>query len=62
MHCKVKFDSIRERFDISELSKLKRGVLWNISSKNTNFDSEIDKLLETNILFNQLSHECFRIS
>ena len=62
MHCKVKFDSLKERFDISELSKLKRGVLWNISSKNTNFNSEIDKLLETNILFNQLSHECFRIS
>ena len=62
MHCQAKFESIRERFNIDELMQLKRGIVWNISVKNTNFQPVLDKILDTNILFNPLSHECFRIS
>ena len=62
MHCQAKFESIRERFKIDELMQLKRGIVWNISVKNTNFQPVLDKILDTNILFNPLSHECFRIS
>ena len=62
MHSQSKFESIRERFSINELIQLKRGVVWNISIKNTNFDSVLNSILDTNIFFNPLSHECFRIS
>ena len=62
MHSQAKFESIRERFNINELKQLKRGVVWNISTKNTNFDSVLNNILDTNIFFNPLSHECFRIS
>ena len=62
MHCQAKFESIRERFKVDELMQLKRGIVWNISVKNTNFQPVLDKILDTNILFNPLSHECFRIS
>jgi len=58
----AKFESIRKRFNINELVKLKRGVVWNISIKNTNFESVLNTIIDTNIFFNPLSHECFRIS
>ena len=62
MFCQSKFESIRERFGINELIQLKRGIVWNIKIKNTNFQPVLDKIIDTNILFNPLSHECFRIS
>jgi len=62
MFCQSKFESIRERFSINELIQLKRGIVWNIKVKNTNFQPVLDKIIDTNILFNPLSHECFRIS
>ena len=62
MHSQAKFESIRERFSINELIKLKRGVVWNISIKNANFESVLNSIIDTNIFFNPLSHECFRIS
>ena len=62
MFCQSKFESIRERFSVNELIKLKRGIIWNIKVKNTNFQPVLDKIIDTNILFNPLSHECFRIS
>ena len=62
MFCQSKFESIRERFSINELIQLKRGIVWNIKIKNTNFQPVLDKIIDTNILFNPLSHECFIIS
>ena len=62
VHSQAKFESIRERFSINELVKLKRGVIWNICIKSTNFESVLNSIIDTNILFNPLSHECFRIS
>ena len=62
MYSQAKFESIRGRFSINELIQLKRGVVWNISIKNTNFNSVLNNILDTNIFFNPLSHECFRIS
>ena len=62
MFSQSKFESITERFNVNELIKLKRGIVWNIKVKNTNFQPVLDKIIDTNILFNPLSHECFRIS
>ena len=57
-----KFDSLTRRFKIKNLLKLKRGVVWNITIKNAKFETILDNILDTNILHNPLSHECFRIS
>ena len=60
--CQKKFDSLRQRFKIENLLELKRGVVWNINIKNAKFESILNDILNTNILHNPLSHECFRIS
>ena len=60
--CQKKFDSLTRRFKIKNLLELKRGVVWNITIKNAKFESILDNILDTNILHNPLSHECFRIS
>ena len=62
MHCRKKFNSLTQRFKIKNLLELKRGVVWNITIKNANFISIVNNILNTNILHNPLSHECFRIS
>mgnify|MGYP001179098845 FL=1 len=62
MHCQKKFNSLKQRFKIKNLLELKRGVVWNITIKNANFNPIFNNILNTNILHNPLSHECFRIS
>ena len=62
MHCQKKFNSLTQRFKIKNLLELKRGVIWNITIKNANFNPIFNNILNTNILHNPLSHECFRIS
>ena len=62
VHSLSKLESIREKFLIKDLIELKRGVVWNIATKNTNLEPVLKRILNTNILFNPLSHECFRIS
>jgi phosphoribosylformylglycinamidine synthase len=60
--CQKKFDSLTRRFKIKNLLELKRGVVWNITIKNAKFETILNNILDTNILHNPLSHECFRIS
>ena len=60
--CQKKFDSLTRRFKIKNLLGLKRGVVWNITIKNAKFETILNNILDTNILHNPLSHECFRIS
>ena len=62
MLCQKKFNSLTQRFKIKNLLELKRGVVWNITLKNANFNTIFNNILNTNILHNPLSHECFRIS
>ena len=62
MHGRLKHESLTDRFQIDGLVKIKRGVVWNLSMKRGNIDTIINEILETNILFNPLSHECYRIN
>jgi len=59
---RAKFESLTQRFKISELNKLKYGVVWNVTVNGSNFQTVLDKILKTNILYNPLSHECYRIN
>ena len=56
-----KLESLKDTFEIKEISDVKYGVIWNIKVNSGNFDSTLDSILETNILFNPLSYECYRI-
>jgi len=62
MHERAKFESLTERFEINELTKLKRGVIWNVSINGGNFKNVLKDILNTNILYNPLSHECYKIN
>lgn len=62
MRGRLKHESLKNRFQIRRLEKLKRGVVWNLSMKRGNINTVINQILETNILFNPLSHECHRIN
>ena len=62
MQSLLKLESLTGRFGIDGIVDLKRGVIWNVVIKDSNFRSSINDILDTNIFFNQLSHECYRIS
>ena len=59
---RLKFESLTRRFEINEISQLKRGVIWNVIVNSGNFETILDQILDTHILFNPLSHECYRIN
>ncbi len=61
MYGRVKFESLTKRFEIKELIELKRGIIWNVSVNGGNFKSAMNDILNTNILFNPLSYECYEI-
>ena len=62
MRGRAKFESLTERFEIKNLSELKRGVIWNLTVNNGNLDGILKPILNTHILFNPLSYECYRIN
>lgn len=57
-----KLETLRTRFKINNLNKIKHGVVWSfvILSKETN--QTINQILNTNIIYNPNSHECYRIN
>lgn len=59
---RAKFESLTERFKIGGITKIKRGVIWNVTVNSGNLENVLGNLLDTHIFFNPLSHECYRIN
>ena len=59
---RAKYESLKERFEIDGITDLKRGVIWNVTVNSGSFDTVLNDILGTHILFNPLSHECYRIN
>lgn len=59
---KLKLQTLKEKFEINEISNIKRGVIWNLTVNSGNFESVIVQILETHILYNPLTYECYEIS
>ena len=59
---RAKFESLTQRFEIGGITKIKRGVMWNITVNSGNLENVLGNLLDTHIFFNPLSHECYRIN
>ena len=57
-----KTEALKERFNIDGITKIKYGVIWNITVNKGNFESTLTELINTQILFNTISHECYRIN
>ena len=62
MHGRIKYESLTERFEVEGLKKLRRGVVWNLSINSGNINTVVNDILNTNILFNPLSHEFYKIN
>jgi phosphoribosylformylglycinamidine synthase I len=58
---RAKLESLTNRFEINGITDLKRGVIWNVTINSGNIETTLNELLDTRILFNPLSHECYRI-
>ena len=59
---RAKYESLKERFEIDGITDLKRGVIWNVTVNSGSFDTVLNDILGTHILFNPLSHECYRVN
>ncbi len=59
---RAKFETLKERFEIDGITEIKRGVIWNLTVNGGNFETVLNEILNTHILFNPLSHECYRIN
>ena len=59
---RAKLEALTERFEIVGITKLKRGILWTITISSGNFETVFKQILYSHILFNPLSHECYRIN
>ena len=53
-------DQITDMYE--KISELKRGVIWNVTVNSGNLDAILKYILNTHILFNPLSYECYRIN
>ena len=61
VNARMKYESLLNRFKISGINKITRGVVWNISLNGGNIQDALEQIINTNILYNQESHECYRI-
>ena len=59
---RAKLESLTKRFEIDGITDLKRGVIWNVIVNGGVSEVVLNDILNTHILFNPLSHECYRIN
>lgn len=52
---KGRLKTLKNRFDFSEINDLRKGVLWQIEAK----ESDLEKILKTNIFYNPYSQVCY---
>tara|TARA_S200000501_G_scaffold81164_2_gene73134 strand:- start:24711 stop:25970 length:1260 start_codon:yes stop_codon:yes gene_type:complete len=57
-----KLESLVKNFEIEGIKSLKHGTIWNIDLNGNDKPNLIEKILNTNILFNPISYECYRIN
>lgn len=54
-----KCEALKNWFHIDGIREIKRGVLWTITSNDDYLDKVVNKVLDTHILYNPYSHNCF---
>jgi len=56
-----KLEILKTRFMINNLGQIKHGVVWSFIISEEKIDQTINEILNTNIIYNPNSHECYRI-
>ena len=59
---RAKLESLTDRFEIGGITSLKYGVIWNVIINSGSFEAILNDILDTHLLFNPLSHECYQIN
>ena len=59
---RIKLESLSKKFQIDGLKKINKGVIWNVTVNSGNINDAINQIFKTNILYNPISHECYRIN
>lgn len=54
-----KLEMLTKRFELDELTEIKHGQLWTISTTDGDLDQVVQQVLDTHILFNPLAHNCY---
>ncbi|MCH8010335.1 MAG: phosphoribosylformylglycinamidine synthase I [Candidatus Marinimicrobia bacterium] len=54
-----KCEALKNWFHIDGIHEIKRGVLWTITSNDNHLEEVVNKVLDTHILYNPYSHNCF---
>ena len=57
-----KLEMLKNRFLIKNLKQIKHGIVWSFNLNQKNIERSADKILNTNIIYNPNSHECYRIN
>ena len=55
------YETLKSSMGIDKVLQIKHGVLWNLKINGSNFENDLERILKTNILFNQISYEYYRI-
>ena len=55
-----KKETLTNRLGIPGIQKIQRGVVWNLTITNDLSDAVIKRIIDTHILFNPYSHDCYR--
>ena len=55
-----KHHTLTNRFSIDGIREIRYGVLWNITVNSDDFDTAIQQVLDSHILFNPFSQDCYR--
>lgn len=58
---RAKLEFLTRRFEIEGISSIQHGVLWNITVNGGNIKVVLKDILDTHIMFNPISHECYQI-
>ena len=59
---RAKLESLAKNFGIEGVKSLKHGTIWNIDLNGNDKGNFIEQILNTNILFNPISYECYKIN
>ena len=54
-----KTDTLKNHFGLNEIKNISKGTLWQITIENGNIEEVVKHILNSHILFNQYSQECF---
>ncbi|MBI2427092.1 MAG: phosphoribosylformylglycinamidine synthase subunit PurQ [Candidatus Kerfeldbacteria bacterium] len=56
----AKKDTLTNHLGVKGINSLRKGVLWNITAEDGKIEDVASRILDTHILFNPFSQDCFR--